>query len=134
MLIKPKSLSVKDFLIRKMSIKLNMSEQIIEKIISHQFQSASEAMVINKSVEISGFGKFFFNDKKAVTRMKRNISKKEVFTAIMNNEAETDRRRKSAETKLKDTLKDIEILKPKVNEFITDIRGLEESFDSFKES
>ena len=118
---KPKSLSIKDFLIRKMSVKLNVPEKTIESIVNHQFQSANAAMLITKSIEFSGFGKFLFNEKKAVKKLEKLMSKKEVFERIANDEAQTEQRRKSALVKLEDTIKAIEILKPKTNEDQSDI-------------
>jgi len=60
------NLPLKDFLIRKLAVKLMRNEDEIEKIISHQYQAANEALLTNDSIEISGFGKFFFNHKKAL--------------------------------------------------------------------
>ena len=47
---KPISLSVKDYLIRRLAPKLLTSEKVIEAVINHQFQSANEAMYSNKTV------------------------------------------------------------------------------------
>ena len=58
---KPISMSMKDYLIRVQSVKAMMSEKIIEAVVNHQFQSASLAMRTNNSIELSGFGKFYFN-------------------------------------------------------------------------
>ena len=55
---KPQSMSHKDFLIRTLAVKLSVNEKMIEAIVNHQFQSANEAMDLNHSIELSGFGKF----------------------------------------------------------------------------
>lgn len=123
---KPKSLSIKDFLIRKMSVKLNVPEKTIEAVVNHQFQSANAAMLTTKSIEFSGFGKFLFNEKKALKKLDKLMSKKEAFTRIANDEAQTEQRRISAGIKLQDTLKEIDIIKPKTNEVKSDLRGMEE--------
>ena len=68
---KPQSLSMKDYLTRKLAVNLMMSEKVIDAIVSHQFSSANEALLSNDSVEISGFGKFYFNKNKAIKRMER---------------------------------------------------------------
>ncbi len=68
---KPISLSMKDYLIRRLAVKLMTSEKTIETVINHQFQSANEALLNNKTIEISGFGKFIFNDKKALKKMSK---------------------------------------------------------------
>ena len=59
----------KEFLIRTIASKLLVAEKTIEAVINHQFISANQAMDTNKSVEISGFGKFMFNEKKAARRL-----------------------------------------------------------------
>ena len=58
---KPKSMSMKDFLIRVQAVKMMKSEKTIEAVVNHQFQSTNLAMRTNNSVELSGFGKFFFS-------------------------------------------------------------------------
>ena len=69
-------MSVKDYLVRTLAVKILTSEKTIEAVINHQFQSANEAMDLHNSIEISGFGKFFFNDKKAVKRVNALTAKK----------------------------------------------------------
>lgn len=128
---KPRSLSVKDFLIRKMSIKFNTPEKVIESVVNHQFQSATLAFNDQKSVELSGFGKFLFNEKKAVKKMETMLIQKQVLEQTIIDETATDRKRKAAEVKLESLLQAIEILKPKIDyEPKSDIRGLEEQTDS----
>lgn len=111
---KPISMSVKDFLIRTLAIKMLTSEKTIEAVVNHQFQSANEAMGVNKSVEISGFGKFFFNDKKAVKRMEKLLSKKEAYEKTINDPNTTDQKRAYSTVVLENTLKEISILKPRI--------------------
>lgn len=124
---KPKSLSVKEFLIRKMSIKMNTAEKIIDAVITHQFQSATQALNTSKSLEISGFGKFLFNDKKAVAKMAKLEAQKQVLEAQVNSETLTEQRKKSAKLKLDSVLLAIEMLKPKIyDKPESDLRGLEE--------
>ena len=128
---KPRSLSIKDYIIRKMSIKLNTSEKIIESVVNHQFQSATVAFNDQKSVELSGFGKFLFNEKKAVKKMETMLIQKQVLEQTIVDQTATDRKRKAAEVKLESLLQAIEILKPKIQyESKSDIRGLEEQVDS----
>ncbi len=131
---KPISMSVKDYLIRIMSVKLMLSEKTIEAVVNHQFQSANVALVDNDSVEISGFGKFFFNKKKAQKKMDKMFSKAEVFTKQANDIGLSDQKRASANVKLNNTLLGIEALKPKLHvEHQSDLRGVEEQVDSFGE-
>lgn len=128
---KPISMSVKDYLIRKMAVKEMVSEKTIEAIVNHQFRSANVALQDNHTVEISGFGKFHFNHKKAIKTLEKMYSKVEVFTRQANDETLSEQKRASATTKLNNTLAQIEILKPKLNvEHKPDLRGVEEQVDS----
>lgn len=65
------ALTVKDLLIRTTAVRLAIPERIVESVVTHQFSSAATAMDTNKSVEISGFGKFMFNEKKALSRLEK---------------------------------------------------------------
>lgn len=126
---KPMSMSVKDYLIRIMAVKEMMSEKVIEAVVNHQFQSANIALQENDSIEISGFGKFFFNHKKAEKLLEKMYSKVEVFTKQTNDTTLSEQKRASARTKLNSTLAQIEGLKPKLYESRSDIRGMEEFAD-----
>ena len=128
---KPVSLSIKEYIIRKMSIKFNTAEKVIEAVVNHQFQSATLAFATQKSVELSGFGKFLFNEKKAVKKMESMLVQKSVLEATLIDESTTDRKRKSAELKLESLLQAIDILKPKIDyEPKSDLRRMEEQPDS----
>lgn len=122
---KPISMSVKDYLIRIMAVKTMTSEKTIEAIVNHQFQSASEAMSKHNSLEISGFGKFYFNHKKAQKKMEKMLSKADMFRKQMENPALSEQKRTSASVKLTNTLAGIETLKPKLqddeNQSVTDL-------------
>jgi nucleoid DNA-binding protein len=122
---KPMSLSVKDWIIRKLAPKMLLSEKTIEAVVNHQFQEANQALRKNKSLEISGFGKFFFNEGRAKKQMAKYESQQELFGRMLQDETLTEQRRKSLELKLqiaKDAMRD---LKPKMYDF-TDLRGMEE--------
>ena len=126
---KPVSLSVKDWIIRKLAPKMLISEKTIETVINHQFQEANQALTKHKSLEISGFGKFFFNEGKAVRQMVKYESQKALFTNKLEDETLTEQKRKSYELKLqiaKDCIRD---LKSRMYAF-TDLRGMEEQPDS----
>ena len=128
---KPMSMSVKDYLIRKMSVSLMMSEKTIEAIVNHQFRSANIALQDNNTVEVSGLGKFYFNYKKAVRKMEKMVSKATLFHSQMNNMELSEQKRQSATNKLVNTLAQIETLKPKLNvEHQPDLRGMEEQVGS----
>lgn len=127
---KPISLSVKDYIIRKMAVKLMTSEKTIEAVVNHQFQSAHEALGQNKSLEISGFGKFFFNEGKALKRMEKFKSQEALFSKWMNDESLPEAKRRSAQLKHQSAVQNIKDLKPRIYEHFTDLRGMEEQHNS----
>lgn len=127
---KPKSMSMKDFLIRVQAVKMMKSEKTIEAVVNHQFQSTNLAMRTNNSVELSGFGKFFFNVKKAQKRLDSLRDRKVYIEEALKDELLTEQRRKRYETMLQNVILDIEFLKSKTNEFQSDLRGMEEQVDS----
>tara|TARA_R110000796_G_scaffold14864_1_gene48141 strand:+ start:512 stop:841 length:330 start_codon:yes stop_codon:yes gene_type:complete len=55
--------------VKKLSREKIISEKVINLVVMHQFNSANEALENNFTVELSGFGKFTFNIKKATTRL-----------------------------------------------------------------
>jgi nucleoid DNA-binding protein len=129
---KPTSMSVKDFLVRKLSVQLMTSEKTIEAVVNHQFQSANIAMQENETIEMSGFGKLYFNKKKAQKKMDKMLSKAALFTKQTNNAELSEQKRTSAANKLANTLIGIETLKPKLHaeHLCTDLRGMEEQAGS----
>lgn len=124
---KPITMSVKDYLIRLLSIKTNTPVKTIEAIVDHQFQGANEALKTNYSVEISGFGKFLFNHKKAHKKWEKNLSKKQYFENILKSPI-TEQKRISVQLKLENTIKWLENIKPKIetNEHLKCIGRVEE--------
>lgn len=129
---KPISMSIKDFLIRKLAIKLLTEEKTIEAVINHQFISALNATKTNKEIELSGFGKLYFNNKKAQKAYEKNLSKQRVFENILSQPDITEARKRSYENKLASTIAFLNDLKPKItdNESQSNLRGVEEQADS----
>ncbi len=105
-------------------------EKTIDAVIMHQFQSANEATSQHKSVEISGFGKFFFNDKKAHKTMEKFLSQKALFEKWANDETLPEAKRQSARLKLQIALDGIRDLKPRIYDSFSDLRGVEEQADA----
>jgi len=66
---KSTTLSVKNFIIRNMSVETMIPEKIIEAVIAHQFSSVLKIMDVGNSVELSGFGKFVFKKRRARTKL-----------------------------------------------------------------
>ncbi len=100
---------------RIMSVRTNTPLKTIEAVIDFQMQGANEALVNNYIVELSGFGKFLFNQKKAQKKMEKNISKVAYFESLLLNPDITETKKASVTLKLENTIKFIEGLKPKLD-------------------
>ena len=110
----PMSISVKEYLIRTLAVKLAVNEKTIEAVVNHQFQSANEAMDLNHSVEISGFGKFMFNNKKAAKKLAKLESKREFMQKVVDNPETTEALLAKTKVTLNKTIEQISVLKPTV--------------------
>lgn len=132
---KPISLSVKQFLIRKMSVYMAVPEKTIEAVVNHQFAAMLDAMRTEDSVEISGFGKFLFNKKKAVRTMEKHLANKRVCEEALAKDMTPQQMRRYL-LRLASINENIDILKPRVDEikFQADIRGVEKSSDTTRTS
>ena len=126
---KPINMSVKDYLVRTLAVKMLISEKTIEAVVNHQFQSANEAMDFNNSLEISGFGKFYFNEKKATKRIGALNAKKTAMETIIADETTSEQKRRSSQVTLDKTEALINLLKTKTiyeDQLLSDLRGVEE--------
>ncbi len=112
---KPNSMSVMQYLIRILSVDVAIPEKIVEAVITHQFKSANEAMDTSKSLEISGFGRFVFNDKKGARKMAQLLKRLEVYSAQLNDNKITDNKREKLTETIRVIKKQIEQLKTKLN-------------------
>lgn len=110
---KPQSMSVKEWLIKRMAISMVVSEKIIDAVVTYQFDSANDALNVNKSVEISGFGKFYFNQKKALTQYNKLLAIKKAYENMLETDI-TDVRRNAITLKLQILETSIKTLKPKI--------------------
>lgn len=111
---KPQSMSVKEWLVKRLAISIIIPERIIDAVITNQFDTANDALKTAKSIEISGFGKFVFNEKKAIKQMAKYISQKNTFETIIADPSTSDIRRRSMEMKLETTLGNIKALTPMI--------------------
>lgn len=126
---KPISMSVKDYLIRTLAVKMMVSEKTIETVVNHQFQSANEALDLNNSLEISGFGKFYFNEKKAKKKLSALYAKKAAMERFIADESLPEQRRRRSKVTLEKTEALINLLKTKVtyeDQLLPSVRGMEE--------
>lgn len=129
---KPISMSTKEYIMRVMSVRTNTPLKTIEAVVDFQMQGANEALQHHYSIELSGFAKFFFNYKKALKKMEKNLSKKENFERMLLNPDITETKRNSLNLKLENTIKFIENLKPKLDGIQQINRGLEEQSSTLK--
>lgn len=111
---KPQSMSVKEWLIKRLAISIVIPERVIDAVISNQFDTANDALKTSKSIEISGFGKFVFNQSKAIKQMAKYMSQKETFENILADDSITEGKRTNILMKLETTLNNIKALKPKM--------------------
>ena len=118
---KPQSMSIKEWIIKKMAISMVVSEKTIDNVVTHQFDSANDALNIHDSIEISGFGKFYFNQKRAQAQYDKYVRIKQSYENMLANDSLSDKKRHSTEQKLISILNDIKIIKPKINEPRTNI-------------
>lgn len=125
-------MSMKDYLIRVQSVKMMMGEKLIETIVNHQFTSMAQAMRTNNSIELSGFGKFYFNTKKAKKRLDNLISKKSYLEGVLENDNLDENKKKRTLSHLASSIEEIAYLKSKTNELQSDLRGMEEQADSIE--
>jgi len=111
---KPTTLSVKDWIIRNMSVDMQIPERIIHAVISHQFNSARDAMETGYSVQFAGFGKFLFNVKRAYKKLGKFTSLDEKMQRIIDDPETTPQRRKQLQYKIGVLKGDIKLLKKKL--------------------
>jgi hypothetical protein len=112
---KPMSMPLKEYLIKRLSLKLNISERIIDIVITDQFTSAFRATSTHNSIELSGLGKFVFNMPKAQRYMNKYLSQISLFTTQLSSPTITERESKALTLKIGTATKNIDHLKPKLD-------------------
>lgn len=113
---KPLSMSVKDYLIRKMSVRMNIPAKTIEAVVDHQMAEINKAIQADDkfSVEMSGFGKFLFNHKKAQKKYEKQLSKEKLFLSKLEDPTLSEKQRSSYKLKLEIARNWMERIKPKL--------------------
>lgn len=96
-----------------MTIQLVTPEKIINTVITHQFESAFEAMSKNNSVEIGGFGKFVFKEKRAKYELEKFLSQEKMYKELLETDLSATLRR-NTELRLATAQKNIKDLKPRI--------------------
>ena len=113
------SLPIKEQIIKKLAInrvakdKL-VSEKDIEAVITHQYDSAYKATFLNNTIEISGFGKFIFSQKKGNEELTSLFSVEKNLLAMLENPELSANDKRKTELKLKTVQTNIKQLKPKL--------------------
>lgn len=113
--MKPQSVTIKDWLIRKLAVDLTIPERVVENVVTHQFENALEAMKENDSIEFSGWGKFYFKRQRAEWKMAKFLQQKQWYEGIVAEEDVSPKKKRSAELKLRTANINIEALKPKLD-------------------
>lgn len=62
---------IKDHLVKKVSQEQQIPLHIVRAVIENQFKSAEQAIDNVNSIEIAGFGRFIFSERRALMRIKR---------------------------------------------------------------
>jgi len=106
-------LSVKEIIIKQIAADKVIAEKIIDKVVSHQFDSALKATVLYNSVELSGFGKFSFSQKKALKQMTKYNEQIVSYTEKLNKSV-SEAEKRNLNMRIASTLSNIEVLKPKI--------------------
>lgn len=97
---KPSSMSVREWITKKIATEIMIPENVIRQVIAHQFDSGLEALEKHNSIEISGFGKLFYNTKKAALEKQKLLFYKASYEAALNDSATTEKERRTLERKL----------------------------------
>lgn len=113
---KPVTIPIKKWLIRRVAVDTVIDEKIIDRVISHQFETAREKMNSCNSIELSGFGRFYFNRNKALNKLKTYKNMKQKFEDIINDKNTVDRRRYNIQLKLGTLIGDIKLLERKLQD------------------
>lgn len=108
---------IKKWLIRRIAVDTITDERIVDSVISHQFDKARKAMDENNSIELSGFGRFYFNKRKSLKKLKRYEILKGRLEDIINSEETSDSKRASSQFKLGKLIGDLRKLERKLEEF-----------------
>lgn len=111
---RPITMTLKDWLVRKMSVDMKISESILHRVVDHQVNGIRKAFDSNNSVEISGFGKFIFSEKKAKRKLNGFCKLKYLYEKSISDPNEPEKKKRTTEFKLHKLILDIEALKKKL--------------------
>lgn len=112
---KPQSMSVREWITKKLAQEIMIPENIIRQVIVHHYDSAYEALNSNNSIEISGFGKFYYNTKKAAKEKEWLLSKKDSYEKILDSETATEKERLKARRDIKQIIRTVIAIENKLS-------------------
>lgn len=127
---KPVSMPFKEWAVKEIASDMDLDEKVVDAVVEHQFKSAILAMSKNKSVELSGFGKFLWNQKSSERRIITYYNSLEENKRLLAEEGIGEGRKVTITRRIAEIERNIEIIKPKVHEFLTNLRRVEEQADS----
>ncbi len=113
---KPVNISIKEQIIRTMSTNMMVSERIITLVVNHQFESAHKALLQSNSLEFSGWGKFYFNKKKAGRKIINYQRIKAFYIKELERDDLTEKEIRTLNRKLQSVDKEINSLMVHINE------------------
>lgn len=85
-------------------------------MITHQFNSAHDALKNNNSIEISGYGKFLFNLKKAKTKIKKLEKVQGSYENMLKDEDISLKKSNFIKSKLSSINLTLNSLRPKIKD------------------
>ena len=102
---------------------------LLHSVVCAQHQHHRWLNPTNNSIEISGFGKFYFNEKKAKKRLEDLTRKKNLMLEFIASAETSEQKKRSSQVTLEKTEALINLLKTKTkyeDQLLSDLRGLEE--------
>lgn len=113
--MRTKRLTLTEKIVKQISRDKIISENVINQVVMHQFNSANDALKNNNTVEISGFGKFTFNIKKANQRLVKLQGFKEGYEKDVAEGIEQTKKEAWIKNKISTLTLTINSLKSKLN-------------------
>lgn len=121
---KPNWMPHRDWFVKKLSEQINVNEEVVKKVIKHQFDSVVNATQKNRRVEISGFGILIWHDPKALRKIERMDGQIAAYREkIANNPDGEDAKRWS--DIIDEILVKRKMLMNRINELDENLRGVE---------
>lgn len=111
---------LKDVLITRTAIKTFQSEIVVEKIISHQFNSVREALRNRREVEITDFGKFWMSPTKVRSKVLAQSRRLTQLQKAVDNNDLSSRKKEQSIRKIEYLLVSIKNLNRKMGKEVED--------------